>query len=153
MGSCVGKASHDNRFEVWNINDEHVQVHKGVMKVTASDLIYTDSHTTDEWKWPLKYLRRYGCESKIFTFEVCHKCTTGEGHFAFTSEEADELFKSVACNIENLAREQSPFATDLDEHPLYYFPSKREQAAVSSPPPTTTVPNPAEKIDHTHIQL
>jgi len=145
MGSCVGKAPYENRFEVWNINNEHVQVPKGVMKVTASDLIYTDSHTTDEWKWPLKYLRRYGYETKIFTFEVGHECTTGEGRFAFTCTEATKLFNTVACNIENLqpAREQSPFAVKQP-----YFPCKREQdgpAAVSSHPPA----NPAEKLDYT----
>ena len=177
MGSCVGKAPPSNRFKVRNINDEHVQVHKGVMEVTTSDLIYTDSHTTDEWKWPLKYLRRYGCEGNVFSFEAGRKCATGEGLFAFTCVRASELFNLVAHNIEqgNLqpAGEQSPLAAETQQPPpngdVMHFPRKPEQdsgpAAVSSPPssscmqpawtapPAATVPNPAEKIDYTHIHF
>ena len=155
MGSCVGKAPRSNRFKVWNINDEHVQVHKGEIEVTTNDLIYTERHTTDEWmKWPLKYLSQYGWEMNIFTFEVGRKCTIGEGRYAFTCAEAPELFNTVAHNIANLqlAGEQSPFAAETQQS--VYFPRKREQpAAVSSSLPAAAVSNPAEKIDYTESDI
>ena len=152
MGSCVGKAPHSNRFKVWNINDEQVRVHKGVMEVTTSDLIYTDSHTTDEWmKWPLKYLCQYGCEyeKNIFKFEVGRNCTTGEGRYAFICDQAPELYSTVAKNMANLqpAWAQSPIAAETQQAPLViYFPHKHKQ-------PAATVPNPAEKIDFTESDI
>ena len=178
MGSCVGKASlSDNKFKVRNINDEHVQVHKGVMEVTPTDLIYTDSHTTDEWEWPLKYLRRYGCEGNVFSFEAGRKCATGEGLFAFTCARASVLFNMVAHNIEqgNLqpAGEQSPLAAETqlpgENGGLMNFPRRNTSemengaAAVSSPPTSSSVqpawtapssqPTTAEKIDYTHVHF
>ena len=99
MGGCASKQSQYRSFKVKNINDEHQLVHKGHMTVNETDLIYIDSKTHDRWEWPLKYLRRYGCESNVFSFEAGRKCSSGEGLYAFTCDHANELFNLVARNI------------------------------------------------------
>lgn len=101
MGNCISHedSSHSQTFKVTNINDEHKLVHKGEMVITSTDLIYVDSKTKQRWEWPLKYLRRYGCEGNVFSFEAGRKCANGEGLYAFTCQRANELFDIVARNI------------------------------------------------------
>lgn len=153
MGSCAGKTS-SHMFKVRNINDEHVQVHKGIMEVTTTNLIYTDSRSSDRWEWPLKYLRRYGCEDNVFSFEAGRKCATGEGLFAFTCTRASELFNIVAHNIEqgNLHHTAEQPAASVEAPPttdpgLTNFPrrhtSEQEPGppSVVSPPPLPPTPS------------
>lgn len=88
-----------NLFEVWNVNDEHVVLSRGVMEVTSTDLIHTTCGSTRSITWSLKYLRRLGCEGNIFCFEAGRKCTTGEGFYAFKCTRAAELFYKANRNI------------------------------------------------------
>ncbi len=100
MGSCAGKdGSPYEEFNVTNINDQHRLVHSGVMYVTDSDLVYIDKKSHEKWEWPLKFLRRYGCEGYVFSFEAGRKCPSGEGLYAFNCKRANALFNQVAQNI------------------------------------------------------
>ena len=100
MGNCVGGGnSQNNVFKVVNINDNKSQVQKGVMEVTLTELVYVDGKTKEDWHWPLKYLRKYGCDGDVFTFEAGRKCPGGEGLYAFSANKANILFDMVAKNI------------------------------------------------------
>ena len=100
MGGCAGKeGSLFEEFNVTNINDQHRLVHSGIMYVTDSDLIYIDKKSHEKWEWPLKFLRRYGCEGHVFSFEAGRKCPSGEGLYAFNCKKANALFNRVAQNI------------------------------------------------------
>ena len=121
MGACISAQKlSDNTFRVVNINDDKRLVRKGTIEVSASDLIYTDSKTNETWQWPLKHLRKYGCDGSVFSFEAGRKCPGGEGLYAFSTERASGLFNMVAFNINqgNLlspgVQEAETEATQLD---------------------------------------
>lgn len=143
MGNCVGKEDNEiyededgiqrGTFTVTNINDDHRLVHKGKMVVTATELIYIDNKTEQEWEWPFKYLRRYGCEGNVFSFEAGRKCANGEGTYAFICKKANVLFNMVAKNITH-----GGVQPDIDNNNngnIEEFPFPR---------PSTTSPHPPE---------
>ena len=100
MGACLSTDKlPDNIFIVRNIHDDNRRFPKGIIEVTAIDLKYKDAKSGDEWVWPLKYLRKYGCDRDIFSFEAGRKCPGGEGLYAFSTKKASQLFDMVARNI------------------------------------------------------
>lgn len=90
-----------NVFEVRNISDERKEVGQGTVEVTGTDLIYIDSSTNEKWKWPYKFLRKYGYEGNIFTFEAGRRCLGGEGLYAFASERASEIHEAIVESIQS----------------------------------------------------
>ncbi len=120
MGNCIGMDKlPENMFHVVNIGDDR-RLDKGMMQVTETELIFTDRKTTESWRWPLKFLRKYGCDGEVFSFEAGRKCPGGEGLYAFESRRASQIFDMVARNINqgNLqppAGELSPFPSE--SHP------------------------------------
>ena len=117
MGNCIGVDKlPENMFHVVNIGDDR-RLDKGMMQVTETELIFTDRKTTESWRWPLKFLRKYGCDGEVFSFEAGRKCPGGEGLYAFESKRASQIFDMVARNINqgNLqppAGELSPFPSE-----------------------------------------
>ena len=100
MGTCISSEKlPDNVFTVRNIHDDNSRYPKGIIEVTSVELIYTDAKSRDRWVWPLKYLRKYGCDGNIFSFEAGRKCPGGEGLYAFSTKKAAALFQMVARNI------------------------------------------------------
>lgn len=77
------------------------------MEITAVDLIYTDGRTKEQWQWPLKFLRKYGCDGDIFSFEAGWNSPGGEGLYAFSSQDAETIFAMVVRNI-NVGNLQPP---------------------------------------------
>ena len=88
-----------NVFEVRNISDEQKEVGQGTVEVTNTDLIYVDSRTNEKWKWPFKFMRKYGYERNIFSFEAGRRCAGGQGLYAFASERANEIHEAIVENI------------------------------------------------------
>ena len=159
MGNCVGGSNvEENVFKVTNINDNKHLVQRGLMEVTTVELIYTDSKSKEDWHWPLKYLRKYGCDGDVFTFEAGRKCPGGEGLYAFSTKKASVLFEMVARNINqgNLQPpgEMSPFSEpQLNDSSVLNFPSRRSTTgspARDQPAYTNIDPmgNPLENGNH-----
>ena len=136
MGNCVSSSgAQNNVFRVKNINDSKDLVQQGLMEVTDTELVYIDKTTKDEWHWPLKYLRKYGCDGDVFTFEAGRKCTGGEGLYAFSTRKASVLFELVAKNINlgesNHTGESLVSSEQPPEVSMLNFPPKK--TSVSSP--------------------
>lgn len=117
MGACVsGQKSAENIFLVKNINEDKRLVQKGHLEVSITELIYTDLNSNDRWNWPLRYLRKYGCDGEVFSFEAGRKCPGGEGLYAFSSKRASKIFELVARNINQGEQQQngeiSPFPSE-----------------------------------------
>ena len=89
-----------NVFEVHNLGDNQEEVGKGILEVTGSDLVYIDSATGEKWRWPIKFLRRYGCNGvRVFSFEAGRRCPGGEGLYAFSTSRASEIHEAIVESI------------------------------------------------------
>lgn len=69
---------HHARFSVKNLDDQNRVVGEGEIEITATDLVL-HSADADPVRWPLRYLRRYGFDDSLFSFESGRRCPTGEG--------------------------------------------------------------------------
>ena len=137
MGACLSADKlPDNMFIVRNIHDDHRKFPKGIIEVTHIELKYKDAQSGDEWVWPLKYLRKYGCDRDIFSFEAGRKCPGGEGLYAFSTKKAAQLFDLVARNISEGGLEAGETAV-VSPQELSRLPS---QSPIS--PPASLSPNP-----------
>ena len=152
MGNCVGGANAEaNIFKVTNINDSKNLVQKGTMEVTSTELVYIDGKSKEEWHWPLKYLRKYGCDGDVFTFEAGRKCPGGEGLYAFSTRKASILFEIVARNINQGSLqpggELSPFAEpQVTDSSILNFPARRTST-------TSPTHNPQDQPSYTNLDL
>ena len=89
-----------NVFEVHNLDDNQQVLGKGMLEVTNSDLVYIDSTTGEKWRWPIKYLRRYGCNGvRVFSFEAGRRCPGGEGLYAFATSSANEIHEAIVESV------------------------------------------------------
>lgn len=154
MGGCAGKEENPYpHFTVTNINDQHRLVHSGIMFVTETHLIYIDKKSHEKWEWPLKFLRRYGCEGFVFSFEAGRKCPSGEGLYAFNCKKANALFNRVAQNIsqgnlEPTEPDQPERNADIPFLPKQPLP----QHAASASTLPTPLPNGHIRLSSTSIQ-
>ena len=117
-----------NVFEVRNISDEHKEVGQGTVEVTGTDLIYIDSSTNEKWKWPYKFLRKYGYEGNIFTFEAGRRCPGGEGLYAFASERANEIHETIVESIRSHKQsvaQSDKFARSANRNPRLSLTSEQ----------------------------
>ena len=105
--------------------------------MTSRDLTYRDAKSGDEWVWPLKHLRKYGCDGDIFSFEAGRKCPGGEGLYAFSTRKASQLFDMVAKNISEGGLEEMGVTSPHND------PGAAMQSPLMSPvPPPVPVSNP-----------
>ena len=96
-----------NIFEVRNISDDKKEVGQGTVEVTSTDLIYIDSNTHEKWKWPVRFLRKYGYEENIFSFEAGRRCPGGQGLYAFVSERASEIHGTILESVRDQGKQGS----------------------------------------------
>lgn len=51
------------------------------------------------YTWPYRFLRKFGSDKDVFSFEAGRRCASGEGLFAFSSPRARDLCGAVATAI------------------------------------------------------
>ncbi|KAG8513106.1 Docking protein 3 [Galemys pyrenaicus] len=51
------------------------------------------------YTWPYRFLRKFGSDKGVFSFEAGRRCDSGEGLFAFSSPQARDLCTAVAIAI------------------------------------------------------
>ncbi|XP_077613242.1 docking protein 3 [Crocuta crocuta] len=51
------------------------------------------------YTWPYRFLRKFGSDKGVFSFEAGRRCDSGEGLFAFSSPQALDLCRAVAAAI------------------------------------------------------
>ena len=95
-----------NVFKVYNVDKEGAYRNPGQIEITDIELVFHHKNK-DPVRWPLRYLRRYGFDSEIFSFESGRRCPTGAGIYAFKCRRAESLF--------NLLQECIQRAGSLDD--------------------------------------
>jgi len=102
MGCVASKLDindvHPNIFAVNNVDDMGTKLSSGQLEITDSDLILYQKGK-QPIKWPLKYLKRYGFEAGLFSFEAGRKTPTGPGVYAFKCRRAEKLFNLIQVKV------------------------------------------------------
>lgn len=127
-------------FEVRNISDKKEAIHEGMLEVTLTDIIYTDGETKEKWSWPMKYLKKYGCEGDVFSLEAGRKCPRGEGCFAFSTPQALEIRDAVNRNVTSRNRSQPSLSSSLPSRSSPAMSPTHVKPPVPRPRRSTTSP-------------
>lgn len=93
-------------FSVTHSCTNHVT--KGVIRIAAKELIYTDNESHGDWVWPLIHIKTYGYDGIKFIIETGRQYPRGEGIYTFFTEEAEQLFQMVNDNINVIQRTTLP---------------------------------------------
>lgn len=153
MGTCMSAPLPPNVFKVTPANNEKHNMQNGVLIVTRTELRYIDSHTETQLEWPLKYIRNWAYDEKVFYFEAGKKCLGGEGLYTFNADRARLLYEMVSENM-SLPREGSV----VSHHSL---PSKAQPSptlparpnATSTLPPLPPPPQPSIALPSNSYQV
>ncbi|XP_005530910.1 PREDICTED: docking protein 2 [Pseudopodoces humilis] len=52
------------------------------------------------FRWPYRFLRRFGRDKVTFSFEAGRRCESGEGNFEFDTRQGNEIFAAIEAAIE-----------------------------------------------------
>ncbi|KAG8128421.1 hypothetical protein E2320_015287 [Naja naja] len=73
-----------------------------LMVSLADQLVLKDVQSGQiQYNWPYTFLRRFGQEKSVFSFEAGRRCDSGEGIFTFNTSQAVEICKAVSAAIEH----------------------------------------------------
>ncbi|XP_013185324.1 fibroblast growth factor receptor substrate 2 [Amyelois transitella] len=90
---------HPNVFRVVNIDTNGVELCRGQLEISESDVILYRKGR-DSTVWPLHSVRRYGFREDLFSFESGRRCETGAGIFGFRCRRASVIFNTLQQQIE-----------------------------------------------------
>ncbi|KAL2092301.1 hypothetical protein ACEWY4_012099 [Coilia grayii] len=79
-----------------------------LMRTDYESLLLKDPRTGEVlYRWPYRFLRRFGRDRMTFSFEAGRRCESGEGNFEFETKQGNEIFQAVEKAI-NLQRPTMP---------------------------------------------
>ena len=84
----------DNVFKVKTVAEDGTILH-GFIKVTDTDLVFSERDTDTERCWPISNLRKYDYQKDFFVFEAVDDCHGGDGYHAFNTKQAAALYCMV----------------------------------------------------------
>jgi len=102
MGCVASKLDindvHPNMFAVSNVDDMGLKLSAGQLEITETELVL-HQRGRQPARWPLRYLKRYGFEAGLFSFEAGRKTPTGPGVYAFKCRRAENLFNLLQVRV------------------------------------------------------
>ncbi|XP_060068378.1 fibroblast growth factor receptor substrate 3-like [Ylistrum balloti] len=122
MGCMYSSADRSDRssrtFRVYNVDENGDELNSGKIEVTDVDLILHQKGK-DPIHWPLRCLRRYGCDQELFSFESGRRCPTGPGIYAFKCRRAESLFAAVQECIQRAGQQDELGANQAFDHNIH----------------------------------
>ncbi|KAM4677683.1 docking protein 2 [Discoglossus pictus] len=109
-----------NFFEVWVKKTEASSRCglSGIYILTAEDsnLSLRDRQTRNLlYSWPYPFLRRFGRDKTMFSFEAGRRCTSGEGNFEFETTQGGQIFQAIESAISSRSGSTSGHAPPTEE--------------------------------------
>ncbi|XP_069102805.1 fibroblast growth factor receptor substrate 2-like [Argopecten irradians] len=119
MYSTADRSDRNSRtFRVYNVDENGDELNSGKIEVTDVDLILHQKGK-DPIHWPLRCLRRYGCDQELFSFESGRRCPTGPGIYAFKCRRAESLFAAVQECIQRAGQQDELGANQAFDHSIH----------------------------------
>ncbi|KAF0768023.1 IRS-type PTB domain-containing protein [Aphis craccivora] len=115
MGCVSSKrktGSNSLMFKVTNVDYSGNEINHGQIEITDNDLLMHYASEKSTTSCALSTIRRYGYEDCMFCFEAGRSFPYGEGIFAFRSNDAENIFKTIKgklqiLNDKNIAKERA----------------------------------------------
>ncbi|KAG8574129.1 hypothetical protein GDO81_009060 [Engystomops pustulosus] len=93
------------------------------------------------FSWPYPYLRRFGRDKSMFSFEAGRRCTSGEGHFEFETSHGSQIFQAIESAIK-AGHNDSPVAHEQHQDEGSSLPRQPPRStSLTAAPANPTVPN------------
>ncbi|XP_063304559.1 docking protein 2 [Pelobates fuscus] len=91
------------------------------------------------YSWPYPFLRRFGRDKTMFSFEAGRRCTSGEGQFEFETPLGSQIFQAIETAISSQRKDNSS-TSGYEQYSEVTNPGTRPSApslrkAISQPPP------------------
>ncbi|KAL6456212.1 hypothetical protein MHYP_G00347540 [Metynnis hypsauchen] len=114
------------------------------------------------YTWPYRFLRRYGRDKTVFSFEAGRRCDSGEGVFEFDTNQGNTIFQYVESAVDQAAKTQtqrsqprkhkhiydyideSAITSTFSHHPGRHPAAHHEDSAVTPSAPTSLYSDPEE---------
>lgn len=104
--TVAGQGTMGEQFRVRNVDVKGRIIHVGLLEVSELGVTFTFEHYPAEMiHWPLNCIRKYGVNpvNGVLALEVGRRAATGEGHFGFRADDADEICRRLdrltgSCN-------------------------------------------------------
>ncbi|XP_018110541.1 docking protein 2 isoform X2 [Xenopus laevis] len=91
------------------------------------------------YNWPYPYLRRFGRDKSMFSFEAGRRCNSGEGSFEFETPLGGQIFQAIECAINTRSGKQQV----IEEQPLS---SRKRTTSLLPKGPAVPVPCPQSDV-------
>ncbi|KAM4035284.1 docking protein 2 isoform 2-T4 [Anomaloglossus baeobatrachus] len=92
------------------------------------------------FSWPYQYLRRFGRDKTMFSFEAGRRCASGEGNFEFETAHGSHIFNSIESAIK-ASRIESPGSYDHCQEEASNLPRQPvRSASLAMAPSHSTMP-------------
>ncbi|XP_068128412.1 docking protein 2 [Hyperolius riggenbachi] len=104
------------------------------------------------YSWPYPYLRRFGRDKTMFSFEAGRRCASGEGNFEFETSFGSQIFHAIECAIKASQNEaSSPNAFEQYHEDFSSVPKQpvRSTSLSMAPSHTHQVPQNKAATNHT----
>ncbi|XP_055333136.1 fibroblast growth factor receptor substrate 3-like [Paramacrobiotus metropolitanus] len=88
----------------------------GQLEITGDNLILVLLDGSKEhYSWPIRSIRRYGCEKNLFIFESGRRCATGPGVYQLKTKDAKKIMLLVQQSVSAIQEMDNAFRKEMVE--------------------------------------
>ena len=76
---------------------------RGKLEITKEGIVFRQKFKT-ALVWPIRNIRRYGCQKEAFSFECGRRCASGPAFYTFQAKDANGVFTKVQEIVSQIAQ-------------------------------------------------